>query len=453
MQVYGVNYNETFASTSKPNTIRLLLYIATNLGWEIYSWDIKSAFPNAPIDSTIYVEQPIGFIDKNKPSNYVCLLNKALYGLKQSARQWQLYLATILAKFGFINLVTDTAVFYSKDKPIILVIHVDDILVFAEKKSYIDELYKDLSATNLEVSNLGELKEFLGIQINRNKDKKELVISQEGYITKILNRFEKSSLKPKVNPLTLGIKLDKNLDQASSNDISRYQQQIGSLIYLTTFTRPDLAFPINYLARFMSNPSSEHFKALDVVWSYLVKTKDLGIIISGQSCSNTPLNSSNLIGYVDADWGGDLVTRRSTTGYVYLVNKVPISWFSKLQKTPAISSCEAEYMAYKEAIKENLFINNFLNELPNYVSKLFKNRKTLFTDSLSAIELSKNPLYHARSKHIDITYHFSRDKVLNKEIYLEYIPTEEMLADGLTKGLSNPKFQKLVEGLGLKKTN
>lgn len=453
LQVYGVNYNETFASTSKPNTIRLLLYIATNLGWEIYSWDIKSAFPNAPIDSTIYVEQPIGFIDKNKPSNYVCLLNKALYGLKQSARQWQLYLATILAKFGFINLVTDTAVFYSKDKPIILVIHVDDILVFAEKKSYIDELYKDLSATNLEVSNLGELKEFLGIQINRNKDKKELVISQEGYITKILNRFEKSSLKPKVNPLTLGIKLDKNLDQASSNDISRYQQEIGSLIYLTTFTRPDLAFPINYLARFMSNPSSEHFKALDVVWSYLVKTKDLGIIISGQSCSNTPLNSSNLIGYVDADWGGDLVTRRSTTGYVYLVNKVPISWFSKLQKTPAISSCEAEYMAYKEAIKENLFINNFLNELPNYVSKLFKNRKTLFTDSLSAIELSKNPLYHARSKHIDITYHFSRDKVLNKEIYLEYIPTEEMLADGLTKGLSNPKFQKLVEGLGLKKTN
>jgi hypothetical protein len=442
LQIYGVNYNETFASTTKPTTIRLLLYIATVLNYELYQWDIKQAFPNAPIDSTIYVEQPIGFNDKNKP-NYVCKLNKALYGLKQSARQWQLFLTNILVKLGFKNCISDTAIFINEKEPIILAVHVDDILVFAKNKGLVDNLFSNLQSTKLEVSNLGELNEFLGIEINRDRAKKLITLTQKGYINRIISKYKKDLIRPKNNPLQLGTKLDKNLEMASKNDINTYQQQIGSLIYITIFTRPDLTYPVNLLARFMSNPSKDHFRALDIIWGYLVNTKDYTL-----NYSYNQLHNYRLIGYSDADWGGDLVTRKSTTGYIFLINNSPISWYSKLQKTPAISSCEAEYMAYKEAIKENIFINNILKELPSFIRDIFINTKVLYTDSQSAIELSKNPLYHARTKHIDITYHFTRNKIINNEIELKYCSTNILLADGLTKAISNPKWSDFIKGLG-----
>ena len=446
LQKYGINYKETFANNTKPSTYRLLLAIAAYLDWEIYQWDIKQAFPNAPIDTVIYVEQPVGFI-KEENKDLVCLLNKALYGLKQSARQWQQYLTNILVKYGFKSLISDTAVFINKDKPIILAIHVDDILVFAKNTSYIDELYNQLVDAKLEVSNLGEARDFLGIEIIRNRQNKALTITQRGFINKILNKYNKTSLKPTSNPLKLGVKLEKYLEKASLEDINKYQQEIGSLIYITTFTRPDLAFPINYLARFMSNPSIDHFKALNIIWAYLLNTKDYGLEYKFQS---TPLN---LIGYSDADWGGDPISRKSTSGLVYLIgneeNYIAINWLSKLQKTVALSSCEAEYMALKEAIKENLFINNLINELPSYIGNLFNNKKDIYTDSQSAIELAKNPIYHAKTKHVDIRYHFIREKVENGDIILKYHPTYSLLADGLTKPISNPKWLEFIQGLGL----
>jgi len=165
MQVYGINYKETFASTAKPDTIRILLYIATYYNWSIEQWDVKQAFPNAPIDTEVYVEQPQGFIDQEKP-NWVCKLNKALYGLKQSARQWQLFLTDILVKkLKFCQSVTDTAIYYKED--IILAVHVDDILVFTKNYHLTKILYQSLTSQGLEISNLGEIKHFLGIQIKR----------------------------------------------------------------------------------------------------------------------------------------------------------------------------------------------------------------------------------------------------------------------------------------------
>ena len=447
LQKYGINYKETFANTTKPSTYRLLLAISAYLDWEIYQWDIKQAFTNAPIDTEIYVEQPVGFIN-NK--DYVCLLKKALYGLKQSARQWQQYLTNILAKYGFKSLISDTAVFINSTKPIILAIHVDDILVLAKDLSYIKELYNQLADSKLEVSNLGEAKEFLGIEIIRDRANKTLTITQKGFINKILNKYNKTSLKPKSNPLQLGVKLERFLENAPKEDINKYQQEIGSLIYITTFTRPDLAFPINYLARFMANPSKDHLKALDIIWAYLLNTKDYGLEYNFQS---TPLN---LVGYSDADCGGDSISRRSTTGIIFLLgtNKdkpIALNWLSKLQKTVALSSCEAEYMALKEAVKENLYLNNLIKELPYYIRDLFdKEIKTIYTDSQSAIELAKNPLYHARTKHVDIRYHFVREKVLSDEIILKYHPTQSLLADGLTKPISNPKWLEFIQGLGLK---
>ena len=200
----------------------------------------------------------------------------------------------------------------------------------------------------------------------------------------------------------------------------------------------------------MANPSKDHLKALDIIWAYLLNTKDYGLEYNFQS---TPLN---LVGYSDADCGGDSISRRSTTGIIFLLgtNKdkpIALNWLSKLQKTVALSSCEAEYMALKEAVKENLYLNNLIKELPYYIRDLFdKEIKTIYTDSQSAIELAKNPLYHARTKHVDIRYHFVREKVLSNEIILKYHPTQSLLADGLTKPISNPKWLEFIQGLGLK---
>jgi hypothetical protein len=197
----------------------------------------------------------------------------------------------------------------------------------------------------------------------------------------------------------------------------------------------------------MSNPSKDHFKALDNIWGYLVNTTKLGIYYKTDQSS-----SIDLIGYTDSDWGGDLVTRKSTSGYIFLLGSKEssniISWLSKQQKVPAISSCEAEYMAYKEVTKENLFINSFIKEIS--LNKDINNSKIIYSDSQSAIDLSKNPIYHARTKHVDITYHFIRNYIVEGTIDLLYTSTNNMLADAFTKVITSTKWASFLQSIGIK---
>jgi hypothetical protein len=216
-------------------------------------------------------------------------------------------------------------------------------------------------------------------------------------------------------------------------------------------TRPDIAYSLGECSRYMSNPGPEHYKALDYIWKYLIGTKDYSLTYKG---STIPI----LIGYSDSDWGGDYPTRRSTTGYLFTFNNTAISWSSKLQKTIALSSCEAEYMALKETIKEYTWLKLLLNQLSSITAtsstatttiKDIYTNSILFTDSQSAIQLAKNPEYHARTKHIDIQYHYVRDNILNGFINLKYIPTDQQLADGLTKPLDYTKFRTYTNSIGL----
>jgi hypothetical protein len=253
LQRQNINYKETFASTSKPSLIRLLLAIFAYLDWEIYTWDVKQAFPNADIDiDNIYIQLPIGLesfilekalnnksLGNNKDlldsikstisnkdySSIVCKLNKALYGLKQASRQWQLFLAKILKELGFTSLKIDNSIYLHSNKPIVLATHVDDILVFAKNINLVSNLYIDLTkVSKLEVTNLGEIKEFLGVEIIRDRSKKSLIITQRSFISKILTKYNKLSNNPKDLPLPIGLKLAKNLE--ASTIVKEYQQQI-----------------------------------------------------------------------------------------------------------------------------------------------------------------------------------------------------------------------------------
>ena len=302
LQQYGVNFTETFASTTKPISLRLLLGIATMLDLEVYKGDVKQAFAVPSIDTEIYLEQPPFY---NKDKGLVCRLNKALYGLKQAARQWQEHMKSILSKLGFRSLISDNSIYLDQESGTILAIYVDGILVFAKDTITIDKLFRDLQDRDLDITNLGPIKEFLGIEIQRDIKSKSLYITQRGYIQRLLERYNKMNLKGLEKPYREGRIIESNIGTATKEEITQYQKEIGALIYLTIYTRPDLSFRVGQSAGFMPNPSLDHFKALDNIWCYLNNTKSYAIGFKLQSC---PVLDTTV--YTDSDWGGDLATRK-----------------------------------------------------------------------------------------------------------------------------------------------
>ena len=302
------------------------------------------------------------------------------------------------------------------------------------------------------MKDLGDANTFLGIEIIRDRPNRSITLTQRGYVSKILTRFGKKITNNHKPLLPITTRLEPNPDQASAESTSEYQQQIGSIMYAMTKTRPDLAYPISLLARFMSNPAPQHFLALDKLWKYLGNTVNLGLVYKSGS-------EMSIHGYVDADWGGSS-NRRSTTGYLFNIGSTTLystaststalSWNSKLQKTTALSSCEAEYMALKEAFKELIYIQQVCRELAPLGNIT---AESIYTDSQSAISLANNPDYHHKTKHIDIQYHFIREKVLDDIIKLKYLQTDKQLADALTKPVSQSKSLELVNKTGLRPVN
>lgn len=457
LQRSGLDFNETFAHTVNPVAYRLLLTIGALEDWEIHQWDVKSAYPNASIKETIYMEQPIGFetspTGQPGPGTLVCRLNKALYGLKQSAREWQIFWGNTLKNYGLVQLKSDTSVYVLPEPLTIIIVYVDDMLVISPSVKHIARLYEQLNQ-EVSLTNLGPASTFLGIEIRRERPKRSMALTQKAYTGKILERFTKTTLKGSPNPSQLGVRLEPNPEKALPKEIEEYQQEIGSLMYLMTKTRPDLAYSVGLGARFMSNPGPEHTKALNRIWAYLVKNPDLGLFIQPESGPPTgqpdipPTGQRNqkyqIRAYCDSDWGGDFGTRRSTTGLIIKIGSTPIAWNSKLQRTVALSSCEAEYMALKDLVKELLFIQNLILELRDLNIGVFNQIEVqnAYTDSSSAISLAKNPVFHHRTKHIDIQYHFVREAYKEGLVKLNYIPTEEQIADILTKAVDNSKWLK-----------
>ena len=383
--------------------------------------------------------------NKNKPEllKLYCKLNKALHGLKQSPRLWYKHLLEALTKLGFEVLPYDEAIFIHNKLKIIIICHVDDLIFTGPNNNEISNIVKELTKT-IKIEYISEVHQFLGMEIKLDYKEQSVHINQNKYLNSLLERFNKKNLNPITTPVEAGVRLDKATDIANKNDLQLYQQQVGSLIYLATKTRPDIAYAVNRCARYMSNPDLTHFRALDRIWKYLNKYPNIGTYYL---CNKSFLE---LLGYTDADWGGDINSRKSTSGFLFLVNNCIISWLSMLQKTVALSSCEAEYMAFKEAIKEILYLHN----LVSYFNNFLNNNKTLIpkllTDSESALKLANNPEFHKRSKHIDITYHFIRNEIANNKLSLLYVNTTVQLADGFTKALDNNKQLKFITELNLR---
>ena len=385
-------------------------------------YDVKNAFVHANIDADIYTILPTGIY--NKSPNKICHLNKALYGLKQSPGLWNRFLKQELYNIGFEVFPYDEGVYLNKYTKTILICHVDDILILNSDIIYIRQL-ADKIRRNISLDEIGLVTTFLGNDIIVDYSKKLLYINQTKYIEKILNKFSIYNEKPIKIPGEPGARLRKNQTKASPNDINQYQKEIGSLLYLALKTRVDITFPIIYCSRYMNNPSIEHFTALKRVWKYLLGSSKLGLIYN---CYGDNLY---IKGYCDSDWGNDLDHRKSTSGYIFSISpnlgiNNPISWASQLQKTVALSSCEAEYMALKEFTKEAIYISNSFYYINNILGlKYIYTTPKILVDSISAKKLAENPEFHKRTKHIEIIYHYTRDAISRGLVNILQIPSRD----------------------------
>jgi hypothetical protein len=279
------------------------------------------------------------------------------------------------------------------------------------------------------LTDLGKARQIVGLEIERDLDAGTLKISQTQYVKKILERFRMADSHPCGSPLDPNVKLIKTPED-KQYDIPEYQAAIGSLMYTAIGTWPDISFAVQTLSQFMSNPNPTHWTAVKRVFRYLNGTRNLGITYGTGG---------------DADWGTNPNDRKSISGMVFLALGGPISWTSKKQPTVALSSMEAEYMAESLASRQALWLHNIMREL----GIPYSGPTTLRVDNKSAIDYSRNSTNHSRAKHIDIQHHFIHEKLISREIEIQYCATDDNLADVFTKGLPQPKHWDLVTRLGM----
>ena len=429
----GIDYDEVFAPVSKYSTLRTVLAIAADLDLEIHQLDIKTAFLNGKLDEDVYIQQPPGYNYDNP--DLACKLNKALYGLKQASRAWHRTLKTEIESMGFKESTADPGLFIKPSSPpAYLLIYVDDILVITNNTYMLNSIKNQIS-TAFETRDLGPATFFLGIDIIRDRTTKTIKLTQTRHTTDLLSKFNMEKSKPFDTPSSTAIKLTADGEPLDTKE-HPYSTLIGSLMYLASCTRPDIAQAVGALARYMSKPTTTHWTAAKHVLRYLAGTTDYGIIF-------TP-SDSTLNAYCDANHAGDIDTRRSTTGYVFTFNNGAITWSSRLQPTVAASTTEAEYMAAASTVKEALWLRKLFTDLDLHIACI-----DIKSDSQSAIHMLKNPVISLRSKHIDIVHHFARERVARGEVNFFYIPTDSMVADILTKPVPTNKFKFCRDAMGI----
>lgn len=370
------------------------------------------------------------------------MLKRSLYGLKQSPRQWYIRFDTYVSSVGFVRSEFDHCLYFKRDDEnaivAFLLLYVDDMLLIGHNMYVINDIKRSLSA-EFEMKDLGHAKKILGMEITRKRHDRILILKQSAYIEKLVTRFAMHNSKSVSVPLASHFKLSKDQCPVNESDVKQmekipYANAVGSVMYTMVCTRPDVAHAISTLSRFMANPGLEHWTALKWLLRYLKGSAHLGLVFS--ACNDGVV----LNGFVDSDFAGNIDNRKSTTSYVFTLCGTCISWKSQLQPVVALSTTEAEYVAATKAIKEALWLKGLLSEI-NELS----NPVTLYSDSQSAIHLCKNPVFHERTKHIDVKLHFIRDIVAKDTLLLEKIATQFNPADMGTKVLPLVKFKSCLQ--------
>ena len=338
---------------------------------------------------------------------------------------------------GFIRSVGDQAVYILKNvqDKLLVGVYVDYLIITGSNTEGI-EGFKTSMKTQFEMTDFGLLNSYLGIEVIQKET--EFKMCQSSYASKVLEEFNMEECNSAKTPMECRLRL-KREGEGEEVESTYYRKLIGCLRYLT-LTRPDILFSVSYLSRFMSKPYSNHLVAAKRILRYIKGTSDYGLIYKGNEVSK-------LVGFYDSDYAGDYDDRKSTSGYIFLLGSKPIAWNCSKQKVVALSSCEAEYISSTSAVCQGIWISRFMHELIGESIEKFD----ICIDNKSATEISRNPVYHGRTKHIEFRYLFIRNCVEENKVMLQYVRTDDQLADLFTKPLGITKFIKFREKIGLAK--
>ncbi|KAJ9558211.1 hypothetical protein OSB04_012825 [Centaurea solstitialis] len=445
-QTHGIDYDETFSPVAMLKSIRILMTISAYFNYEIWQMDVKTAFLNGKLTEDVYMEQPEGFEDPKNP-NKVCKLLKSIYGLKQASRSWNLHFDERIKEFGFAKSKFEPCVYTKFSGSIVtfLVLYVDDILLIGNDVPTLQSVKEWLSKC-FQMKDLGEAAYILGIKIYRNRSKRLIGLSQSTYIDKVLKRFRMDESKKGFIPMQHGIVLSKTQCPVSSEDQDKmksvpYASAIGSIMYAMLCTRPDVAYSVSVTSRYQQNPGEPHWVAVKNILKYLRRTKEMFLVFGGSE------DEISVTGYSDASFQTDRDDFRSQSGYVFTLNGGAISWKSSKQDTIADSTTEAEYIAACDAAKEAVWLRNFLSDLRVVAS--ISRPIDIFCDDSGAVAQAKEPREHHKSRHVLRKYHLIREIIGRGDVRICKIPTEDNVADPLTKPLARAKHEAHANSIGM----
>ena len=416
-QQEGLYYIETFSPVAKLVTIKVLLNLAVSMNWPLIQLDVNNAFLHGDLTENVYMNLPLGYkhdMVARKGEQLVCKLHKFMYGLKQASRQWFDKFSQALILLGFSRSKSDYSLFTrGRDSSFTsLLVYVDDIIItgafteiIATLKAYLNSAFR--------LKDLGTLKYFIGLELARST--KEIVMSQRNYVLQLLE--DTRLLASKLTSLRMdpNVKMKAN-DGKELVDVSSYRRLIGRLLYLTV-SRPDIMFAVHKLSQYVTHPCQSHM----AVANHLLQA------------------------FSDADWASCLDTRKSTIGFCIFLGDSLISWKSKKQSTVlSRSSVEAEYRALAATASELTWIVQLLKDLHVFTLS----PSPIFSNSTEATHIASNPIFHERTKHIEMDYHFVRDQIVKGAINLMPIRTQHQVANIFTKALPISSFTTLLSKMG-----
>ena len=428
----------------------LMSELSVHPDWDVNHIDVCNAFCTAPLEKFIYIHPPEGMIEDN-PSlkgKFLCVKN-ALYGLAASPRAFNQHLHKRVTSYGWTRSPVDHCMYTRTDEhgTSFILMYVDDVLHIGPKQ-HIELFRKSINIeTNptegFKVRDYGMPTSFLGMDIHRKG--RHVKLSQKTYIDQLATRFNINDGKYPATPLPPGTKMTDFDDEPILQNPTEFREVVGSLMYASHCCRCDVTQATHQLSRYLHAPRATHLKLALGVVRYLVRFNELGLNYDGTDPSPS-------VRWSDADWAGDLTTRKSTSGYVFKRNNAAVSWSSQLQKTVAHSTSDAEYRALSDSSRENLYLRNLERVI---TGKELVDPTVLHEDNMGAKKWTDNPSNHSKVKHIELCYHSVREQI-GKSLKVIYCKTRDMLADPFTKALAAPDFTRLFKkifGMGSEKSD
>ncbi|CAI5478775.1 unnamed protein product [Closterium sp. Yama58-4] len=437
----GVDFFQTFSPTPKMTTLQVLLHIAAHRDYELHSLDFSTAFLQGSLHEEIWLRRPPGFTGSVPPGTQ-WRLQRPVYGLRQAPREWHDTLRTTLAALGFAPSTADPSLFLRTDTslpPFYILVYVDDLVFATADTAALAHVKSELQRRHT-CTDLGELTSYLGLRITRDRARRTITLTQSHMVQQVLQRFRFTYSSPQSTPLPTGHSLSALPSDESVEPSGPYPELVGCLMYLMTCTRPDLAYPLSILARYVApgRHRKEHMDAAKRVLRYLCSTSGMGLVLGGR-------DRVVLTGHSDASWADDQATQRSSQGYTFSLGSGSVSWRSTRSSSVLSSSCEAEIYATAMAAQELCWLTYLLTDL----GERPRSPPVLYVDNKAAIALCEEHRLEHRTKHIALRYFLARELQQRGQLRLRYVATEANTADVFTKALQPCDHQRFCTLLGL----